>query len=245
MRTYLEHVIRNTEKERHVRIVRECRGAWHSLVSPLLATHSITLAPVWLLGDIVEGESIFKGRWVGCCCVWCEPFCRAGQVYETHLSLMEQIDQATTILVESIPCYVNRYESRQTPFSVVRLPPLAGTVHSRAAPALHACPHLWRRWYVGRWYLEALTAYIASLSLAPPIPGNHGRLKRGEYDPRTNADKMVYKMTASLLDAETKSQRISWAIPQPQDQGYVGVSAVACSVSACGVTRVFIPAGST
>lgn len=43
------------------------------------------------------------------------------------------------------------------------------------------------------------------------VIGNHGRLgKRGEYDPESNGDRMLYRITQQLLDRE---KRLTWDIP--------------------------------
>jgi len=43
------------------------------------------------------------------------------------------------------------------------------------------------------------------------IIGNHGRLgRRGEYDPETNGDRMVYKITQQIMESE---KRLTWNIP--------------------------------
>lgn len=48
------------------------------------------------------------------------------------------------------------------------------------------------------------------------IIGNHGRLgKWGEYDPESNADRMVYSITRQLLAAES---RLTWTIPEGQGE---------------------------
>ena len=43
------------------------------------------------------------------------------------------------------------------------------------------------------------------------VIGNHGRLGRtGEYDPESNGDRMVYRITQQLLESE---KRLTWTIP--------------------------------
>lgn len=43
------------------------------------------------------------------------------------------------------------------------------------------------------------------------VIGNHGRLgRKGEYDPETNGDRMLYRITQQLLQAES---RLTWDIP--------------------------------
>lgn len=44
------------------------------------------------------------------------------------------------------------------------------------------------------------------------IIGNHGRIgKRGEYDPETNGDRILYRVTQQLLESE---RRLTWTIPE-------------------------------
>jgi len=59
-------------------------------------------------------------------------------------------------------------------------------------------------------YLRALLSDFDSVHVAAVI-GNHGRLGRhGEYDPETNGDRMLYRITQQLLSSE---KRLTWNIP--------------------------------
>jgi hypothetical protein len=59
-------------------------------------------------------------------------------------------------------------------------------------------------------YLRSLLADFDKVHVTAVI-GNHGRLgRRGEYDPETNGDRMVYQITKQLLESE---KRLTWNIP--------------------------------
>jgi hypothetical protein len=59
-------------------------------------------------------------------------------------------------------------------------------------------------------FLRSLLADFDRVHVTAVI-GNHGRLGRhGEYDPETNGDRMVYRITQQLLEGE---KRLTWNIP--------------------------------
>ncbi len=59
-------------------------------------------------------------------------------------------------------------------------------------------------------YLRALLSDFDKVHVAAVI-GNHGRLgNRGEYDPESNGDRMLYRITQQLLSSE---KRLTWNIP--------------------------------
>jgi hypothetical protein len=59
-------------------------------------------------------------------------------------------------------------------------------------------------------YLRSLLADFDEVHVAAVV-GNHGRLgKHGEYDPETNGDRMLYRITQQLLQSE---KRLTWNIP--------------------------------
>lgn len=120
---YGEKVLRLTDIQRADHAVKDCR--------------------VWLLGDIIEGTTVFPG-----------------QVWLVDASLYRQITLDGPRILGNL---------------LRRLLAEFDTVH--------------------------VTAVI----------GNHGRLGRhGEYDPETNGDRMLYRITQQLLAGE---KRLTWTIP--------------------------------
>jgi hypothetical protein len=59
-------------------------------------------------------------------------------------------------------------------------------------------------------FLRRMLGYYKRVHVTAVI-GNHGRLGRhGEYDPETNGDRMLYRITQQLLQNE---KRLTWTIP--------------------------------
>lgn len=105
--------------------------------------HPVKRAHVYLLGDIVEGESVFPG-----------------QAWEIDASLYKQIVTGVEITADFLRRALSYFE----------------TVHVAA------------------------------------VKGNHGRLgRKGEYDPETNMDRLLYKFVSMLFANEP---RITFDIPE-------------------------------
>lgn len=118
-----------------------------SLTNIQRADHPVKRAHVYLLGDIVEGESIFPG-----------------QSYEIDSSLYRQIVNGVEIVVDYLRQMLSTFE----------------TVHVAA------------------------------------VIGNHGRLgRRGDYNPESNMDRMLYKFVSMIFADEP---RISFNIPEGDGQ---------------------------
>jgi hypothetical protein len=59
-------------------------------------------------------------------------------------------------------------------------------------------------------FLRALLAHFDKVHVTAII-GNHGRLGRwGEYDPESNGDRLLYRITQQLMESE---KRLTWTIP--------------------------------
>jgi hypothetical protein len=112
------------------------------------ADHPVPELRVWLLGDVIEGVTVFPG-----------------QVWLVDASLYRQI--------------------------TLDGPRILGN------------------------FLRTMLANFDKVHVTAVI-GNHGRLGRhGEYDPETNGDRMLYRISQQLLAGE---KRLTWTIPDGQGE---------------------------
>lgn len=112
------------------------------------ADHPVNELRVWMLGDMIEGITVFPG-----------------QAYQVDASLYRQI--------------------------AINGPRIMGN-------------------FLRRMLSEFERVHVTA------VIGNHGRLGRhGEYDPESNGDRMLYRITQQLLEDE---KRLTWTIPDGQGE---------------------------
>jgi len=73
-------------------------------------------------------------------------------------------------------------------------------------------------------FLRQMLAHFDSVHVVAVI-GNHGRIgRKGDFDPQTNSDRMVYRITQRILEGET---RLTWDIPSiPNERAWYAVSKI-------------------
>ena len=69
-------------------------------------------------------------------------------------------------------------------------------------------------------YIRRMAALFESVHITAVI-GNHGRNgRRGEFDPETNWDRVLYRHTADVLDGRKGMSRVSWTIPEGKGESH-------------------------
>lgn len=73
-------------------------------------------------------------------------------------------------------------------------------------------------------FLRKMLAHFESVHVVAVI-GNHGRIgRKGDFNPQTNADRMLYRITQRILEGES---RLTWDIPSiPNERAWYAISAI-------------------
>jgi hypothetical protein len=73
-------------------------------------------------------------------------------------------------------------------------------------------------------FLRKMLANFETVTVVAVI-GNHGRIgRKGDFNPQTNADRMLYRITQRILEGEA---RLSWDIPSiPNERAWYAISVI-------------------
>lgn len=73
-------------------------------------------------------------------------------------------------------------------------------------------------------FLRQMLAHFETVHVSAVI-GNHGRIgRKGDFNPQTNADRMLYRITQRILEGE---KRLTWDIPSiPNERAWYAISRI-------------------
>ena len=76
-------------------------------------------------------------------------------------------------------------------------------------------------------FLTRMLAHFDKVHVVAVI-GNHGRIgRKGDFNPQTNGDRMVYRNTQRILEGRSGFERLTWDIPSiPNERAWYAVSRI-------------------
>ena len=76
-------------------------------------------------------------------------------------------------------------------------------------------------------FLTRMLAHFDRVHVVAVI-GNHGRIgRKGDFNPQTNGDRMVYRNTQRILDGRPGFERLTWDIPSiPNERAWYAISRI-------------------